>query len=73
LADLLKNKSQPEAAANGVEEWVEKERQMRERLKKEKDAREQREKAVVRLSPLLFFPLFTAYPYLFFFFYFPPL
>ncbi|KXN87703.1 putative mitochondrial chaperone BCS1-B [Leucoagaricus sp. SymC.cos] len=42
---LLKNKSKPEAAANGVIEWVEKERQMRERLKKEKDAREQREKA----------------------------
>lgn len=42
---LLKNKSKPEAAANDVEEWVEKERQMRERLKKEKDLREQREKA----------------------------
>ncbi|KAF9444492.1 P-loop containing nucleoside triphosphate hydrolase protein [Macrolepiota fuliginosa MF-IS2] len=42
---LLKNKSQPEVAANGVVEWVEKERQMRERLKKEKEVREQREKA----------------------------
>ncbi|KAF5346690.1 hypothetical protein D9756_010360 [Leucocoprinus leucothites] len=42
---LLKNKSKPEMAADGVVEWVEKERQMRERLKKEKEARELREKA----------------------------
>ncbi|KAJ3573153.1 hypothetical protein NP233_g2617 [Leucocoprinus birnbaumii] len=42
---LLKNKSQPEKAAEGVVEWVEKERQMRERLKKEKEARELRDKA----------------------------
>lgn len=43
-------------------EWVEKERQMRERLKKEKEAREQREKAIVRLYLLLFLPLKTVYP-----------
>lgn len=46
--DLLKNKSQPEQAARGVVEWVEKEREMRERLKKEKEAREKREKVAVR-------------------------
>jgi chaperone BCS1 len=54
LADLLKNKAQPELAANGVLEWIEKERKMRERLMKEKAAREQREKALVRLS--IYFP-----------------
>ncbi|KAG6919913.1 hypothetical protein DXG01_013262 [Tephrocybe rancida] len=42
---LLKNKSQPEAAANGVGEWVVSEREMRERLKREKEAREEKEKA----------------------------
>jgi hypothetical protein len=52
LADLLKNKAQPELAANGVLEWIEKERKMRERLMKEKVAREQREKAMVRLASL---------------------
>ncbi|KAG6899496.1 hypothetical protein C0993_009718 [Termitomyces sp. T159_Od127] len=42
---LLKNKSQPEAAANGVVEWVKSEREMRERLKREKEAREEKAKA----------------------------
>ncbi|KAF8196446.1 mycorrhiza-induced mitochondrial AAA ATPase BSC1 [Pholiota molesta] len=42
---LLKHKAQPEAAANGVEAWVTSEREMRERLKREKEAREVREKA----------------------------
>lgn len=42
---LLKNKSQPEAAANGAVTWVHNEREMRERLKKEKEVRELREKA----------------------------
>ncbi|RDB24217.1 putative mitochondrial chaperone BCS1-B [Hypsizygus marmoreus] len=41
---LLKNKSQPEAAADGVSEWVASERQMRERLRKEKEEREAKEK-----------------------------
>ncbi|KAF5386920.1 hypothetical protein D9615_001920 [Tricholomella constricta] len=41
---LLKNKSQPEAAANGVGEWVIAERDMRERLKREKEEREEKER-----------------------------
>ncbi|KAG6890387.1 hypothetical protein C0992_001778 [Termitomyces sp. T32_za158] len=41
---LLKNKSQPEAAANGVIEWVKSEREMRERLKREKEAKEEKAK-----------------------------
>jgi chaperone BCS1 len=41
---LLRNKSQPEAAADGVPPWVVSEREMRERLKKEKEAREVKEK-----------------------------
>ena len=45
--DLLKHKAQPEAAANGVEAWVKSEREMRERLQREKDAREVREQALV--------------------------
>lgn len=48
--DLLKNKSQPEAAANGVGEWVIAEREMRERLKREKEEREEKERMEVRLS-----------------------
>lgn len=47
--DLLKNKSQPEAAANDVGAWVVSEREMRERLKKEKEEREEKEKIEVRL------------------------
>ena len=45
--DLLRNKSQPEAAAEGVAAWVVSEREMRERLKKEKEAREIKEKLEV--------------------------
>ncbi|KAG1762877.1 P-loop containing nucleoside triphosphate hydrolase protein [Suillus occidentalis] len=41
---LLKNKSQPEAAANGAAAWVISERELRERLRKEKEAREIKEK-----------------------------
>ncbi|KAH7888909.1 hypothetical protein F5I97DRAFT_764989 [Phlebopus sp. FC_14] len=41
---LLRNKSQPEAAANGVPAWVISERELRERLRKEKEARELKEK-----------------------------
>ena len=48
--DLLKYKAQPDAAANGVEDWVVSEREMRERLKREKEAREVREKALVCVS-----------------------
>jgi len=44
---LLKNKSQPETAAEGVGEWVKSEREMRERLKKEKEEREAKEKLEV--------------------------
>jgi ribosomal protein L19E len=54
FSDLLKHKAQPEAAANGVEAWVKSEREMRERLKKEKEARELREKAMVCLWPSIF-------------------
>ncbi|KAG5728362.1 hypothetical protein E4T56_gene19232 [Termitomyces sp. T112] len=42
---LLKNKSQPEAAANGVVEWVKSEREMRERLKREKEAKAEKARA----------------------------
>lgn len=45
--DLLKHKAQPDAAANGVEAWVNGEREMKDRLQKEKEAREIREKALV--------------------------
>jgi hypothetical protein len=51
--DLLKHKAQPEAAANGVEAWVKSEREMRERLQREKDAREVREQALVGFFSLL--------------------
>ena len=53
VADLLKHKAQPEAAANGVEAWVKSEREMRERLQREKDAREVREQALVSFLLLL--------------------
>ena len=54
LIDLLKHKAQPEAAANGVESWVKSEREMRERLQREKDAREVREQALVSFLSLSF-------------------
>ncbi|TDL21625.1 hypothetical protein BD410DRAFT_804019 [Rickenella mellea] len=41
---LLKNKSRPEAAAEGAAAWVVSEREMRERLKREREARELKEK-----------------------------
>jgi chaperone BCS1 len=41
---LLRNKSQPESAANDAAAWVVSEREMKERLKKEKEAREIKEK-----------------------------
>ncbi|CCM03890.1 uncharacterized protein FIBRA_06041 [Fibroporia radiculosa] len=41
---LLKNKSRPEAAASDAAEWVVSERELRERLKKEREARELKEK-----------------------------
>jgi len=50
---LLKNKSRPECAASGGTAWVKSERELRERLKKEKEAREIKEKLEVRrVSPL---------------------
>jgi chaperone BCS1 len=39
-ADLLKNKSRPEAAAGGAASWVISERELREKLKKEREAKE---------------------------------
>jgi chaperone BCS1 len=39
-ADLLKNKSRPETAAEGAPEWVVAERELREKLKKEREAKE---------------------------------
>ncbi|KAH8117485.1 P-loop containing nucleoside triphosphate hydrolase protein [Phellopilus nigrolimitatus] len=41
---LLKNKSRPEAAAEGANAWVLSERDMRERLQREREAREIKEK-----------------------------
>jgi hypothetical protein len=46
VLDLLKNKSRPEDAAKKAAEWVVSEREMRERLKKE---RELKEKLAVRV------------------------
>lgn len=45
---LLKNKSRPECAASSATAWVKSERELRERLKKEKEARELKEKLEVR-------------------------
>ncbi|KAG6836567.1 hypothetical protein H0H93_006671 [Arthromyces matolae] len=39
---LLRNKSQPEAAAHDVADWVKSEKEMRERLKKEKEEKEEK-------------------------------
>lgn len=44
---LLKNKSRPECAASDAAAWVVSERELRERLKKEKEAREIKEKLEV--------------------------
>jgi mitochondrial chaperone BCS1 len=46
--DLLKNKSQPEAAAKDAAAWVVNERELRERLQREKEAKEEKEKEEVR-------------------------
>jgi mitochondrial chaperone BCS1 len=45
---LLKNKSHPESAASEAAAWVISEREMKERLRREKEARELKEKADVR-------------------------
>lgn len=50
FADLLKNKSRPEAAANEAAGWVTSERELREKLRKEREARELKEKEEVSLS-----------------------
>ena len=47
FVDLLKHKSRPEDAAEGAAEWVKCEREMRERLAREREARELKEKAEV--------------------------
>jgi len=49
---LLKNKSLPEAAANNAAAWVISEREMRERLRREQDAREAKEKTEVSLDSI---------------------
>jgi hypothetical protein len=51
--DLLKNKSQPEAAANNAAGWVISEREMRERLRREQDAREAKERQDVGAHHML--------------------
>jgi chaperone BCS1 len=49
-ADLLKNKSRPEAAADGAAAWVISERELREKLKKEREAKERELEKEVRLA-----------------------
>lgn len=49
-ADLLKNKSRPEAAAEGAAAWVVSERELREKLKKEREAKERELEKEVRLT-----------------------
>jgi hypothetical protein len=48
-ADLLKNKSRPESAAEGAAAWVITERELREKLKKEREAKEREQEKEVRL------------------------
>jgi mitochondrial chaperone BCS1 len=48
--DLLKNKSRPEAAAEGAPAWVVAERELREKLKKEREAKERELEKEVCLS-----------------------
>ena len=50
---LLKNKSRPECAASAAAAWVVSERELRERLKREKEARELKERLEVRNDPPL--------------------
>ncbi|KAF8444830.1 hypothetical protein L210DRAFT_318091 [Boletus edulis BED1] len=63
---LLRNKSQPEAAAEGAAAWVVSEREMRERLKKEKEVHDIKEKLEVsaRRKSLILraFHCFTCIP-----------
>lgn len=47
LLDLLKNKSRPEAAASDAVAWVVSEKELKERLQKEREAREMKEKVDV--------------------------
>ena len=47
VTDLLKNKSRPEAAAAEAGRWVIDERALKEKLKKEREARELKEKQEV--------------------------
>jgi hypothetical protein len=47
--DLLKHKSRPEVAAKEAETWVVSEREMKERLRREKEERELKEKLEVRV------------------------
>lgn len=49
-ADLLKNKSRPEAAAGEAASWVISERELREKLKKEREAKEREIEKEVCLS-----------------------
>lgn len=60
--DLLKNKSQPEAAANGAAAWVISERELRERLRKEKEARELKEKLDVSIRDVINVTRSPVYP-----------
>jgi len=46
--DLLKNKSRPEAAAEGAPAWVISERELRAKLKKEREAKERELEKEVR-------------------------
>lgn len=48
LVDLLKNKSRPEAAAEGAAAWVITERELRDKLKKEREAKEREQEKEVR-------------------------
>ena len=52
FADLLKNKSRPETAAEGAAAWVVAERELREKLKKEREAKERELEKEVRLVNL---------------------
>lgn len=45
---MLKNKSRPEAAAHGAAAWVISERELREKLRKEREARKAEEEREVR-------------------------
>lgn len=49
--DLLKNKSRPEAAAADAAAWVISEKELKERLQKEREAREMKEKVDVSFLP----------------------